>query len=526
MARSILIQILADASDLKRTFRGVGDESDKLGKKLGGNFKKYAKMGAAGAAVGGAALITKQLFDSVGAAKESEKAEFRLGQAFDSAKVKGKQRAKAQAEINRVSRKAALDDEELSDVLAKLTRSTGSAQKGMKGMALAAEIARARDIPLATAAKAVEQAFLGKERGLAKIGVVVPKVTAAEDKLKAKINVLKESMKKATGAAKAKIAAQIEDLKGQAKMAKQLDKTSTAQAALAKAQRQFAGASEKYGKTAAGAQDRLNVAFENLQERVGAKLLPVLAKLATWGVKFIDWSERNWPEFSRTVKDAFDKVRPVIQAATKYIEGVYNAVKNTVRLVKAILQGDWRTAWDAAKKIVTEGIFKILDAITMLPRKIVGALVNASWNGLKKVGAKIKDGIMSGLSGLKDAILNMLQWIINKVNGVVGPLRGALGKIGIEIPKIPDVIAHTQTGERTRIVTPGRIQPGTRSGGPRDRGQGFRTTSGAAPASVNATMIMDGREVGRLTLNQQQRTARTTAASRRGPHAGRGLALG
>lgn len=530
MARSIVIQILGDASDLKREFRMVENDSDRLGKKLGGNFKKYAKIGAAGAAVGGAALITKQLFDSVSAAKESEKAEFRLGQAFDSAKVKAKDRAKAQAAVNRVSRKAGLDDEELSDTLAKLTRSTGSVTKAQKGMALAAEIARGRDIPLAAAAKIVEQAMLGKERGLAKIGVVVPKVTAMEDKLKAKINVLKESMKKATGAAKEKIKAQIEDLKGQVKMAKQLDKVSTGQAALAKAQKMFAGASEKYGKTAAGAQDKLNVAFENLQERVGAKLLPVLAKLSIWGVRFMDWSEKNWPQFQRTVKDAFDKVRPVIQTAIKYIEGVYNAVKNTVMLVRAIIRGDWSEAWDRAKKIVTEGIFKILDAITTLPRKIVAKLTGAAWGGLKKVGERIRDGIMSGLNSLKDMILNLLQWIVNKVNGVVGPIRGALGKVGIDIPKIPDVVPHQQTGNRTRIVTPGNIQPGTRSSGPRDRGQPFRTPSSAqqlaASGDVNAIVNLDGQEVGRLQLKRQQRTARGTATSRRGPHAGRAIGLG
>lgn len=524
MAKTILVQILGDASDLKREFRTVGDDSDKLGKKLGGNFKKYAKIGAAGAAVGGAAIITKQLFDSVSAAKESEKAEFRLGQAFDSARVKGKQRAKAQAEVNRVSRKAALDDEELSDVLAKITRSTGSVQKGMKGMALAAEIARARDIPLATAAKAVEMTMLGKDTAMRKLGVIVPKVTAAEDKLKAKINQLKESSKKATGAAKDKIKAQIEDLKSQVKMAKQLDKTSTAQAVLAKAQRAFAGSSEKYGKTAAGAQDRLNVAFENLQERVGAKLLPVLAKLSIWGVRFIDWSEKNWPAFSRTVKDAFDRVRPVIQAATKYIEGVYNGIKNMVRLVKAIFQGDWSTAWDAAKKIVTDGIFKILDAITMLPRKVIAKLTGAAWGGLKKVGTVIKNAIMSGLETVADGIISVVVGAINKVIALANSAIGKINKVSPfpDIPKISEVAGPGST----RRDSPQRVQPGTRSAGPRDRGQGFRTPASTAPTAVNATMVMDGREVGRLTLNQQQRTARTTAASRRGPHAGRGLALG
>jgi hypothetical protein len=54
------------------------------------------------------------------------------------------------------------------------------------------------------------------------------------------------------------------------KVGVEIDKgSSTATEAFHKAQEQFSGAAESYGKTAAGAQDRLKVAFENLQETVG-----------------------------------------------------------------------------------------------------------------------------------------------------------------------------------------------------------------------------------------------------------------
>lgn len=525
MARTILIQILGDADQLRREFKSVGDDSEKMGKKLGGSFKKWAKLGAAGAAAGGVALVTKQLFDSVGAAKESEKAEMRLGQAFDSAKVKGRDRAKAQAAINKVSRRAALDDEELSDVLANMTRSTGSVQKGMKGMALAAEIARARNIPLKTAAKAVEKAYLGMDMGLRKVGITVTKLTPNQDKLNDKIKALKDESKKATKVRQAAIAVEIKALEAGKEMAKDMDERVTATSALQKATKQFAGSSEKYGKTAAGAQERLSVAFENLQERVGMKLLPVLAKLATWGVKFLDWSEKNWPAFKRVVIDAFQKIRPAIDAAIRYVKGIWEVWKNTVLLIKAVVNGDWSKAWQAVKRIVKDGVFEIIAAVTAMPRKVIAALGSAAWSGLKMVGTRIKNAILSGVEGLKETIANMLQWIVNRVNGVIGPIRGALGKIGVNIPKIPDVVPHQQTGERRRTVTPGRIQPGTRPSGPRDRGQGTRATASVTGAQ-QVTLVMDHREVGRVTLKQQQREGRGTATSRRGPHAGRGLALG
>lgn len=525
MARSILIQILADASDLKRTFKGVGDDSDKLGKKLGGNFKKYAKIGLAGAAAGGAALITKQLFDSVDAAKESQKAELRLGQAFDSAKVKAKDRAKAQDAINKVSRDAALDDEDLSDVLAKLTRSTGSYAKGMKGMALAANIARGRNISLEAAAKAVEKAQLGQETGFKRIGVVVPKVTRSYDMLKTKVNVLTERYKKAKGPLKERLKAEIDNIKSQYASAKASDKAATAQSAIAKASKLYAGAAKKYGDSSVGAQEKLSVAFENLQERVGMKLLPVLAKLAQWGVRFLDWSDKNWPRFSKAVKQVWTVVKPFVDNLIARIKNVVKIVEGVVKLIDAIAHGRWAAAWAAFKQVVVNEVKLIYNTFLALPGKVVKALGSKAWAGLKTIGTTIKNAAMSGLEHLADGIVGVLVGIVNKIIRMANSAIGKINKVSPfpDIPKIGEVASPGST-QRT---SPQRVQPGTRSSGPRDRGDTSFTPSQRATQGVtHVTLNMDGREVGNITLKHNQRTARGTATSRRGPHAGRGLALG
>jgi hypothetical protein len=209
---------------------------------------RMKKVGAAakiGLAVGVGAGIAV-LKSSIGAAMDAEKAEMRLGQAFDSVKASADQRKAAQEAVNRVSKEAALDDEALSDVLANLTRSTGSVEKATEGMALAADIARGRNVSLEMSAKGVERVMLGQEGGLSRLGVRLGKNADATDVLRA-------------------------------------------------AGEKYAGASERHGKTAAGAQDRVRVAVENLQEAIGQKLLPQLTpminRFATGVEKTAAWVE-------------------------------------------------------------------------------------------------------------------------------------------------------------------------------------------------------------------------------------------
>jgi hypothetical protein len=194
---------------------------------MGRSESRMKSMGKA-AALGGLAIaggLAVGLKKSVDAAMEAEQAETRLTAAMDAAGISAKARAAANEAISATSRKAALDDEALSDSFAKLVRTSGDVTKATEGMNLAADIARARNISLEASTKMVERALSGNESAFSRIGL-------------------------------------------------KLDKTATAQDVLAAAQKRFGGAAEEYGKTTEAAQERVGVAFENVQEKLGAKLLP------------------------------------------------------------------------------------------------------------------------------------------------------------------------------------------------------------------------------------------------------------
>lgn len=473
--RRLEVIITGDTRSLERAYDRVNRKSTTLG----GRFASLGKTAKLAGGAAGVYALSRGLTSSVNAALEAERAETRLRGAFESAGVSAREYAKAQERISKVSKQAALDDEDLSDALARLTRTTGSVEKGLQGMQLAANIARARGISLASATNIVEKAHVKQFRGLKTVGV-------------------------------------------------QIDKNTTVTQALERAQRKFAGSAERYGSSAAGAQDKLNVAFENLQERVGAKLLPVLQRLALKLVDLIDWSDKNWPRVSKAVKDVAAKVKPIVESIVRTIRGIANVVQGVVRIIVAIKNGDWSQVWTGMKQIAVDGIAAVIREVTLLPRKILAALGAKAWSGLTAVGGAIKNAALSGLKGLADAVVNAVRAAINKIIQLANKSIDLINKIPLapDIPKIPEIGRQAQ-----EKATSTRVARGARGTLPTIPfpGGSFNPALGTRQESSRPTTVVlkvNQRELGAVVLNSQQRAGKETAASRRGPFAGQRLALG
>jgi phage-related protein len=388
MARRIEVEIIGDASSLQRELRKAEGASGKFGSSLGG----MAKMAALGAGAAGVGALIVGLKSSIGAAQEAEKAQARLEQALGSANVSFAKHGKAIDEaIQKTSRLAAIDDEDLSDAFAKLIRTTGDVTKATEGMALAADIARARNISLEASTKMVEKAQAGQESAFSRVGIILGKNQDATDALRI-------------------------------------------------AQERFGGAAEKYGNTSAAAQERLGVAFENLQEKIGAKLLPVFASFLVKLTELVEWVEENWPriedEFERTVaivKDAFDKIRPIIANALSFI-------KNLVEFVKALIEGDWSRVWEEAKQLVA-GALKGIVLLLELWLQTIGKAALA-------LGQAILGGVVDGVKALPMALVNLFLAAIQAYVGLYARAFEAAANFGKEIGKgiittakgIPDIV--------------------------------------------------------------------------------------
>lgn len=209
----------------------------------------------------------------------------------------------------------------------------------------------------------------------------------------------------------------------------------------------YKGGAAAAADTAAGKQKRLQVAMGELQEEIGAKLLPALLKLAEYGLKVVDWIDKNQTAAAAIVGTLFGLLAVVklVSAAT----AIWNAVTKAAAAAQAIFN-----AVMAANPVVL-----VVVAVVALAAALVIAykrsetfrnIVNKAFGAIAKtVGAVvgfIKDhwktmlAILAGPVGLavllivkhRDKILAAFgaakDWLAGKWNAVKDLVAGPVGK--------------------------------------------------------------------------------------------------
>ncbi len=198
-----------------------------------------------------------------------------------------------------------LDDEELTESLANMLRTTKDVNEALRLNAIVADIARTKGQGLAGAQSLVARVYNGAYLGLKRLGIAFEPVTAAQDALRA-------SGERYTAT--------------QLKAAEAVDERASREKAIAALEAGFAGQAEAYGKSAAGAQDRFRVAVENAQETISSRFLPAWTDLLNNASAYINELDRSG-ELQRKVNAVFD-------AGEKVVRGLATAF----RIVKAVAQ--------------------------------------------------------------------------------------------------------------------------------------------------------------------------------------------
>jgi hypothetical protein len=251
----------------RRVQRATDDNVRATGKLHTAFGNVYGRGGAIFAAAGGAYGLVTGLKAIVTAQGDAEASSKRVATAVDNAGLSYQRHSKHIDDvIQKQSRLAALDDEDLADSFGRIVGITKNVNEALRINAIAADVARGRQIELDAATKIVTRAYLGQVTGLRRIGVNVEPVTKAQDKLR-------ESTKNAT--------------KEQVDAAKKADLVASRQKALATLQTQFGGQARAYGRSQQGALAGVQVAWENVLETLGKKLAPTITKVANHIAKFL-----------------------------------------------------------------------------------------------------------------------------------------------------------------------------------------------------------------------------------------------
>lgn len=299
----VIFEIKAKANEAIADFKKVNKELQKMDKEADKTSQSLAKMQAATKVTRIAVLALASSFGvlatvGIKSALEEEKALLRLksavdnvGQSFAAASPFVKQTADSLIELG-------FADEQTYASLAKLTAATGSVKTAMKSMTVAADLARFKQISLVEASDLLARASTGQARGLRDLGIA---------------------------------------------MGQSIEKGATYEQILASIEDRIGGTAKAFGETASGKLAVFNAKFDDLKEKIGVALLPLLIRLVNFLnsklipalSRFFNFIERNKQiiiNFGAAFAGiwAFAKIQAGVTAAVTLIGGLvkaYNALK-------------------------------------------------------------------------------------------------------------------------------------------------------------------------------------------------------
>ena len=307
-SRTLKLSILADVDDLKKKL----DVGSKEVEGFGGKLEKFGKIAAAAfaaAAAAAAAYAGKLAIEGVKAAIEDEAAQNRLANALKNVTAATDQQiASVEEQITKLALANGVADDQLRPAFQRLAVATGSLTKSNDLLSLALDVSAATGKDVEAVANALGKAYEGNTGALGRLGLGIS-------------------------------AAEIKTLGLEGTM-QQLAKT-------------FGGAATVQANTLEGQIARLQVAFDEAKESVGAALLPTLQRLLDYFVNTVI------PNFIKFKDAAIAPVTAAIERNKESLTLLYNFIKQYV--IPVLIDG----LGDALKFIgrVAGGILDVIGAV-------------------------------------------------------------------------------------------------------------------------------------------------------------------
>lgn len=315
MAKSVIIPIKSVFDD-----KGLKQAQSQFGK-LGGGLKKALGAAAAVASIG---AIANTLSAAGKAAAEDAKSQALLAtQLRTTVGATDAQISATEEQIKSMSMLAGVADDEIRPAFAQLVRATGDVAQASSLTATALDIAAARGISVQSAATALGKAAQGSSGALAKLGINVKGVADP----------------------------------------------------LAAVQAQFKGAAEAASN--ANPYQRLQVIFGEIQESLGAGVLPIVQKFAQL---LID-NQPAIDSFFGLLGEVFDLLAPV---ADKLLKAAVKLIEPLGKLLTTILPP----------------LIKIFDGLLQILLPIIDILINFVVDAITPLADALNDSLKPAFDGL------------------------------------------------------------------------------------------------------------------------------
>jgi hypothetical protein len=443
--RTLKLSILADVDNLKKSLDSGAKDVQTFGDKIEG-FGKVAGAAFLAAGAAAAAYAGKLAIDGVKSAIEDEAAQAKLATTLKNVTAAtDTQIAATEKYITQTSLAFGVTDEQLRPSLDRLVRSTKDVEEAQKLQTLALDIAAGTGKDLGAVSEALGKAYDGNLGALKRLGVGID-----EDIIKSK----------------------------------------DFDAATAALSETFAGQATVQAETFEGKLSRLNVAFDEGKETVGAYILDAVTPLVETVVNkvipaFSDIAKTITDNVGPVFKDFFTIVRdiatPIFEGLKKVFDIVKDAlsenkkefasffalIKDIVGFVTKFLVPVFGETLKAAFTVLAAGIKPLINAFA----SVVG-LIGDAYNGLKNFINLVKSNpLVKGISGAISSIFGG-----GKAAG--GPVTG--GTTYLVGEKGPELFTPGSSGN---------IIPNNRLGG--GGGTINITVNGAIDAEGTARQIVD-----------------------------------
>ena len=401
--RALTLKLLADVDNFTKNLNKADNDVSTFGDKVS-DFGKKAGLAFAAAGAAAVAYAGKLAIDGVKSAIADAAAQEKL--ALTLTNVTGATEAQIAATedyITKTSLAFGVTDDELRPSLERLARATGNLQKAQELQTVAIDVAAGSGKSLEAVTNAMAKAAEGNTASLAKLGIGL---TSAQLKTM--------SMEQIT-----------------AKLADTFENQASVKA-----------------DTFAGKMARLQIAFDEGKETVGAFILDAITPMVETIVN------RVIPAISEFTSNLGENLQPAIKVIQPIINGLrnaFNSVKNSLAENNEQLQPfyDFMVAiFNFAK-----------DSLAPFLGKVLGA----AFTGLGKIIAGVIDtfaGFVSTLSNIYDRITG----IINAIRSAASAVAGFFGadNTSAPTPKVatsPVVPKVTQSSSQTNITVNGAIDP-------------------------------------------------------------------
>ena len=152
----------------------------------------------------------------------------------------------------------------------------------------------------------------------------------------------------------------------------------------------------------------------------------------------IDWlkSKSDWVRdtFGDTIGDIYDYLVETLQHILDAFDSLFTMLKNilddVIKVVKDIIHGDWKQAWEDAKQLVVD----IFQGLWNTIKNIFFAIASLGASIATAVGGTISSIFKAIVNAILSAIENILNKPIKTVNAMIGVVNAVPG---VNIPTLP-----------------------------------------------------------------------------------------